>query len=238
MKMLGVMIMYFRVSSSICDIMDNAYHLSDIYLDQDSKWDQTNDIVDSTHECVSQSMMFFEKFKDRNTSKREIRNKNDSADEIKNTARKDVRKRMKIDAAMNCFFSNNYPTSYYKYNFSTGIELNAEGRLLITEQSVNEAVVTRNQTKIKKSLSKCTYLAFLYISKYGPIARVYIQMADCMALMAHLIYSKPMFISAINLFDYVMTMPTLSDAQFTIVEKRKFTFLSLNRDFKSVIDLQ
>ena len=238
MKMLGVMILYFRVSSSIGDIMDDEHHLSDIYIDQDSKWDQTKDIVETTHDGVSQSMMVFDKFEDTNTSKLEIRNKNDSKDEIKNNVRRDVRKRMKIDAAMNCFFSNNYPTSYYKYNLSTGIELNVKGRLLITEQSVNEAVVTRNQTKIKESLSKCTYLAFLYINKYGPNARLYIQMADCMALMAHLIYSKPMFISAMNLFNYVMTTPTLSDAQFTLVEKRKFAFLSLRRNFKSVIDLQ
>ena len=236
MKMLGVMIMYFRFSSCIGDIMDDEYRLSDIYIDQDSKCDKKKDIVDTTYDGVTQSKL--EKFKDRNTSKLEIRNKNNSKDEMKNTVRRDTRKRMKIDAAMNCFFSDNYPTSYYKYNFSTGKELNVKGRLLIIEQSVNEAVVTRNQTKIKESLSKCTYLTFLYINKYGPVARLYIQLADCMALMAHLIYSKPMFISAMNLFNYVMTMPTLSNAQFTLVEKRQFKFLSVRSDFKSVFDLQ
>ena len=231
MEMFGVMILYLHVSSSIGDTMDDKHCLSDIYIDQASQCEQKKDLVEKTYDSVSQSMKFVENSKDSDTSNIEIKNKYNLKDGMQSTLQRDIGKRIQIDAVTNSFFNDNFPTSYHKYNFSTGEELNVKRRLHIIEQSVNEAVVTKNQTKIKESLSKCAYLTFLYINKYGPVARLYIQMADCMASMAQLVYSKPMFNSAMILFDQVMVMPALSDAQFTLIAKRQFKFLSLRRDW-------
>ena len=59
-----------------------------------------------------------------------------------------------------------------------------------------------------------------------------------MALKAQLIHSKPIFDSAMSLFNNVMMMPAVSDAEFTLVAKRQFSFFGLRGDFKSMIDVQ
>ena len=102
------------------------------------------------------------------------------------------------------------------------------------EKAVSEAVATRNQTMLKESYSE--YI--LLLATYGPTARLYITIAECMAQMARMIDSKPTFDSAMNLFNEVMILPELSDTLFTLVAKRRIAFLSLRADFQGMIDVQ
>ena len=127
------------------------------------------------------------------------------------------------------------------YNFSSGEERKIIGHLNIIEQSVNEAVATRDHTKIKETLSRYTYLIFLYINKYGPVARLNIQMADCMALIAQFtkrLDSEPMLNCALNLYNEILTIPEHSDDHCTIVARRCISYLSLMGVFHSIIDIQ
>ena len=236
MKTFGVL--YFHDSSSNGDIMNDKPRSSDIYIDQDSKCKHQKDIFQATYDGVSQSLKPCTKSNGSNTLYLTSEDECNIKEKMNITVRGDIKKHMKIDIETYTFYTDNFPTHYYNYNFSTGDGHKLNDRLDIIEQSVNEAVATRNHTKIQELSSKYIYLLFLYINKYGPVARLYIQMADCMALMAQLVHSKPMFDSAINLFDQVMLMSSISDAQFTLVARRQLTFLSLKGNVKSMIDVQ
>ena len=233
-KMFGLLILFFHVSSSICETMDDEQCSSGSDIDQDIQCKQNKDAAATKYDGVLQSGNSLKESKYRETPKHENENKDQMKEELNSTVRREIRKRNKIDEAINNFCNDNFPTSYHTYNFSTPEEVKAKDQLDIIEQSVNEAVATRNQTGLQESYAKYTSL----LAKYGPIARIYVQMADLMALMAQLIHSKPTFDSAMNLFNEVMILPELSDTLFTLVAKRRIAFLSLRADFQGMIDVQ
>ena len=233
-KMFGLLILFFHVSSSICETMDDEQCSSGSDIDQETQCKPNKDTGANKYDRAPQLGNSLKESKYRETPKYENENKDQMKEESNSTVRREIRKRRKIDEAINKFCNDNFPTSYHTYNFSTPEEVKAKDQLDIIEQSVNEAVATRNQTGLQESSSRYTFL----LAKYGPIARIYVQMADLMALMAQLIHSKPMFDSAMNLFNEVMIIPELSDTLFTLVAKRRIAFLSLRADFQGMIDVQ
>ena len=151
MKTFGVMILYFHVSSSNGDIMNDKPRSSDIYIDQDSKCKHQKDIFQATYDGVSQSMKPCTKSNASNTPNLTSENECNIKEKMNITVRGDIIKHMKIDIETYTFYTNNFPTHYYNYNFSTGDGHKLNDRLDIIEQSVNEAVATRNHTQIKES---------------------------------------------------------------------------------------
>ena len=233
-KMFGLLILFLHVSSSICETTDDEHCSSGSDIEQEMQCKPNKDAGPTKYDSVPQSGNSLKESKYRETPKHENENKDQMKEELNSTVRREIRKRKKIDEAINKFCNDNFPTSYHTYNFSTPEEVKAKDQLDIIEQSVNEAVATRNQTGLQESSAKYTFL----LAKYGPIARIYVQMADLMALMAQLIHSKPTFDSAMNLFNEVMIRPELSDTLFTLVAKRRIAFLSLRADFQGMIDVQ
>ena len=233
-KMFGLLILFFHVSSSICETTDDEHCSSGSDIEQDMKCKPNKDAGPTKYDSVPQSGNSLKESKYTEKPKHENETKDQMKEEWNSTVRREIRKRKKIDEAINNFCNDNFPTSYHTYNFSTPEEVKAKDQLDIIEQSVNEAVATRNQTGLQESSAKYTFL----LAKYGPIARIYVQMADLMALMAQLIHSKPTFDSAMNLFNEVMIRPELSDTLFRLVAKRRIAFLSLRADFQGMIDVQ
>ena len=102
---------------------------------------------------------------------------------------------------------------------------------------VNEAATTGNATVLMKYYSEHKGL----LAVYGPEPHIYIQMADCMALMYELnqdIELEPKYDSTLNLFEEILKMPELSDYYFILVARRYIAFLSLRGNLGSIIGVQ
>ena len=95
-------------------------------------------------------------------------------------------------------------------------------RLEGIEKSLKDAVATRNQTKLKGSYSEYIHL----LANCGRIASLYIQIVECMALLAQINDSNHTFDSTINLFVEVMIMAEIG-TNFTLVAAKRIAFLSL-----------
>ena len=167
-------------------------------------------------------------------SKCKNKNQHKIKEDINDVGRRNVKHLDKTDAEINSFLNECFPPYYHTYKFSTQGEIRAKERLGGIEESVSEAVATGNQTMLKESYSE--YI--LLLATYGPTARLYITIAECMAQMARMIDSKPTFDSTMNLLNEVTILAELDTSPFTLVAKRRIAFLSLRGDFNHVISVQ
>ena len=183
---------------------------------------------------VAQSSGSYKDPKECGISKCKNKNQYKIKEDINDVGRRNVKDLDETDAEINSFLNECFPPYYHTYNFSTHGEIRAKERLGGIEESVSEAVATGNQTMLKESYSE--YI--LLLATYGPTARLYITIAECMAQMARMIDSKPTFDSTMNLLNEVMILAKLDTSPFTLVEKRRIAFLSLKVDFNHVISVQ
>ena len=203
-------------------------------IDHDSKYTSNDEASEDRYDSVSQSLESYKYSQECVVRKGNNKKIYKAKDGISNSVRGTTEELNKNDAAINSFLNYHFPPYYHTYNFSTQEELRTKRRLDIIEKSVNIAVSRKNQTMLKESNSE--YI--LLLAKYGPIARLYIQIAECIALIAKIIGSKPTFDSAMNLFNEVMLFTELSETHFTLVAKRRVAFLSLREDFNIINGVQ
>ena len=226
MKTFGALVLCWHVSSSTGESMngDNgAFGTSSI--DHASKCKQNDDDKDTKSGSVIDSLDFYKDHKNCGTPKLKNENKN----RIKYVPRNN-KELHTANAKRNSFINEHYRPPHHKYNFSTREDLKAKDRLRSIEKSLSDAFAKRNQTKLDQSYSE--YI--LLMARYGAIARLHIQIAECMELMSQTTKSKPTLDGRINLFNEVMIMTEVTDADFTLFEKRRIVFLSLRGDFDHI----
>ena len=232
MKIFWVLLACLHVSSSKMMDTENCTFGSD--TDDDSKYKRKDCANKNRYGTVAQSLGSYEDSKECGISKCKNENLYEIKEDNNYVGRGNIKDLDKTDAEINSFLKECFPPYHHTYKFSTQGEIKAKERLGGIEKAVSEAVATRNQTMLKESYSE--YI--LLLATYGPIARLYITIAECMAQMARMINSKPTFDSTMKLFNEVTILTELDATPFTLVAKKRIAFLSLRGDFNHMISVQ
>ena len=231
MKIFGILLLCLHVLSSKMMDSENSTFGSD--ADAGSKCKRKECANKNRYVTVAQSLESYKDPTECDISKCKNKNQYKIKEDINYVGRRNVEDLDKTDAEINNFLDECFPSYYHTYKFSTQGEIGDKERLGGIEESVSEAVATGNQTKLKESYSE--YI--LLLATYGPTARLYITIAECMAQMARMYNSKPTFDSTMNLLNEVTILTELDTSPFTIVAKRRIAFLSLRGDFNHAISV-
>ena len=223
MDISGLLVLHCYIVSCIADTIDIIYPSA----------------IDSVcRECdFYQGMTSYKESRQQAMTRSKLENIGNVRNEMKVEVQRNIENEDKRYALSQRCIYEYFPALNHCYHFPTRGQISSNKRLDIIKSSVTEEVTKGNLTELMKYCDEYKNLLALV----GPNVRIYIQMADCMALIAQFtkrLDSEPMLNCALNLYNEILTIPEHSDDHCTIVARRCIAYLSLMGGFHSIIDIQ